>query len=140
MGVQRLSQKMQDIAVKLLRILQEGEVADVGLDEKAGVRRPVRHLARLVVGDHLVVVGIDDPGGDFDLREIGASSNAAALFHILVICARKALYSFGVGDSAAYSRPARGMYSLTTGLCDASATPRRIDVGGKGEQLAQRSG
>src|SRR6266851_9715983 len=43
--------------------------------------------------------------------------------HILVIWARKALYSVGVGDSFSYSFSARAMKALNTGLWAMSATP-----------------
>src|SRR5882762_3096203 len=65
-----LFEEMRDVAVELRGVLEEGEMADVGLDQEARAGGPVRHDARLVVVDHLVVVGIDDPGRHLDLREI----------------------------------------------------------------------
>jgi hypothetical protein len=64
-------QETLDVRVELVRGLKEGEVADVGLYQEAGPGRPVGHRAGLIVGDHFVVVGVDDPGWHGDLGEIG---------------------------------------------------------------------
>ncbi len=69
MGFLSFFQESRDVGVELRRVLDEGEMADIGLDEEAGTRRPVGHFARLIVGDHLVVVGVGDPGRHGDLRE-----------------------------------------------------------------------
>ena len=53
---------MQNVPVELLRVLQKSEMASIRLDEQRGAGRPVRHRARLVVIDHFIVIGIDDPG------------------------------------------------------------------------------
>src|SRR5579863_7574366 len=58
--------------------------------------------------------------------------------HILVIWARKAWYSVGVGDSASYSFSARAMKALNTGLCAMSATPEGSELAAKANSFETR--
>ncbi len=87
-----IAAEIQQRGIEQHRILQEGEMADIGQDQQAGARYGRSDIFGVLAPDPFVMIAIHDQDGRLDGAELRIRPVRLVAAHILPICSWKVSY------------------------------------------------